>query len=183
MDITRDENGFENLKALFWEANRAFIEKDLDLLYEDISERCLCGALMHELNKQLEKNGCNNYYADVEFNRNKKRIKQLHNDDGFVSNILPDIIVHSRGKENLDNLLVLEMKKISANQQDKENDRNRLRKMTKQNYNGSHYSYEYRLGIYYEINFEKKQILVEFYQDGENVEDKILSYEDTTKRS
>ena len=55
--------------------------------------------------------------------------------------------------------------------------------MTKQNYNGSRYSYEYRLGIYYEINFEKKQILVEFYQDGENVEDKLLSYEDTTQRS
>lgn len=170
MDITRDENGFENLKDLFWEANRAFIEKDLDLLYEDISERCFCGALMHELNKQLEKNDCNNYYADVEFNRNKKRINQLHNDDGFVSNILPDIIVHIRGKEIPDNLLVLEMKKSSADHQDKENDRNRLRKMTKQNYNGNSYSYEYRLGIYYEINFEKKQILVEFYQDGENVE-------------
>lgn len=179
MDITN----YQKLKDLFWEANRAFIEKDLDLLYEDISERCLCGALMHELNKQLEKNDCNNYYADVEFNRNKKEIKQLHNDDGFVSNILPDIIVHSRGKEILDNLLVLEMKKSSADHQDKENDRNRLRKMTKQNYNGNSYSYEYRLGIYYEINFEKKQILVEFYQDGENVKENILSYEDITKRS
>lgn len=179
MDITN----YQKFKDLFWEANRAFIEKDLDLLYEDISERCLCGALMHELNKQLEKNDCNNYYADVEFNRNKKRIKQLHNDDGFVSNILPDIIVHSRGKEIPDNLLVLEMKKSCANQQDKENDRNRLKKMTKQNCNGNSYSYEYRLGIYYEINFEKKQILVEFYQDGENVKENILSYEDITKRS
>lgn len=183
MDITRDENGFENLKDLFWEANRAFIEKDLDLLYEDISERCLCGALMHELNKQLKKNDCNNYYADVEFNRNKKRIKQLHNDDGFVSNILPDIIVHSRGKEIPDNLLVLEMKKSSANQQDKENDRNRLKKMTNQNCNESHHSYEYLLGIYYEIDFGKKRIFIEFYQDGENVEENILSYEDITKRS
>ncbi len=91
--------------------------------------------------------------------------------------------MHSRGKEILDNLLVLEMKKSSADHQDKENDRNRLGKMTKQNCNGSHHDYEYLLGIYYEINFEKKQILVEFYQDGENVEDKILSYEDTTKRS
>lgn len=180
MDITED---YQNLKDLFWEANRAFIEKDLDLLYEDISERCLCGALMHELNKQLEKNDCNNYYADVEFNRNKKRIKQLHNDDGFVSNILPDIIVHSRGKEIPDNLLVLEMKKSSANQQDKENDRNRLKKMTKQNCNESHHSYEYLLGIYYEISFDKKTILVEFYQDEKIVEEKILSYEDITKRS
>lgn len=43
MEITN----YQKLKDLFWEANRAFIEKDLDLLYEDISERCLCGALMH----------------------------------------------------------------------------------------------------------------------------------------
>ena len=145
MDITN----YQKLKDLFWESNRAFIVKDLDLLYEDISERCLCGALMHELNKQLEKNGCNKYYADIEFNRNKKSIKQLPNDDDFLNNILPDIIVHSRGKENLDNLLVLEMKKSSANQQDKENDRNRLKKMTNQNCNESHHSYEYLLGIYY----------------------------------
>lgn len=179
MDITN----YQKLKDIFWEANRAFIEKDLDLLYEDISERCLCGALMHELNKQLEKNGCNNYYADVEFNRNKKRIKQLPNDDGFVSNILPDIIVHSRGKEIPDNLLVLEMKKSCANQQDKENDRNRLKKMTKQNCNESHHNYEYLLGIYYEINFDKKNFRVEFYQDGERVEESILRYEDITKRS
>ena len=179
MEITN----YQKLKDLFWEANREFIEKDLDLLYEDISERCLCGALMHELNKQLEKNGCNNYYADVEFNRNKKRIKQLPNDDGFLSNILPDIIVHSRGKETLDNLLVLEMKKSSANQQDKENDRNRLKKMTTLNYQGSHHSYEYLLGIYYEIDFGKKQIFIEFYKDGEIVEENTLSYEDITKRS
>ena len=179
MEITN----YQKLKDLFWEANRDFMERNYVLLDGELSERCLCGALMCELNKQLEKNGCKNYYADIEFNRNKKRIKQLHNDDGFVSNILPDIIVHSRGKEILDNLLALEMKKSCANQQDKENDRNRLKMMTKQNSNESHHNYEYLLGIYYEINFEKKQILVEFYQDGENVEDKILSYEDITKRS
>lgn len=183
MDITEQKNNYQNLKDFFWEANRAFLEKNYVLLDGELSERCLCGALMCELNKQLEKNGCNKYYADIEFNRNKKSIKQLPNDDDFLNNILPDIIVHSRGKEILDNLLVLEMKKSSADHQDKENDRNRLGKMTKQNCNGSHHDYEYLLGIYYEINFEKKQILVEFYQDGENVEDKILSYEDTTKRS
>lgn len=38
---------------------------------------------------------------------NKKSINQLPNDDDFLNNILPDIIVHSRGKEILDNLPVL----------------------------------------------------------------------------
>ena len=46
MDITRAKNGFENLKELFWEANRAFMEKNYVLLDRDLSERCLCGALM-----------------------------------------------------------------------------------------------------------------------------------------
>lgn len=183
MDITEKKNNYQNLKDFFWEANRDFMERNYLLLDTELSERCLCGALMCELNKQLEKNACKNYYADIEFNRNKKSIKQLPNDDDFLNNILPDIIVHSRGKEILDNLLVLEMKKSCSNQQDKENDRNRLKKMTKQNCNESHHNYEYLLGIYYEINFDKKNFRVEFYQDGEIVEENILSYEDITKRS
>lgn len=75
------------------------------------------------------------------------------------------------------------MKKSSANQQDKENDRNRLKKMTKQNCTESHHSYEYLLGIYYEVDFGKKQIFIELYQDEEIVEENTLSYEDITKRS
>lgn len=55
MDITRDENDFENLKEMFLEANRAFLENHVVLIRRKISERCLCGALMCELNKQLEK--------------------------------------------------------------------------------------------------------------------------------
>ena len=181
MDITEQENNYQNLKDLFGEAHRAFMEKSYVLLDEEVFERCLCGALMHELNKQLEKNACNNYYADIEFNRNKKRVKQLPNDDGFDNNILPDIIVHSRGKETIDNLLVLEMKKSSAEQQDKKKDRNRLRKMTKQNCKEGSYSYKYKLGVYYEINFEEKQILVEFYQTGRRIstDSRVIEYKIT----
>lgn len=68
MNITED---YQNLKDFFWEVNRAFMEKSYVLLDEEVSKRCLCGALMHELNKQLEKNDCNNYYV---FNRNKKEL-------------------------------------------------------------------------------------------------------------
>lgn len=55
--------------------------------------------------------------------------------------------------------------------------------MTKQNCNEGCYSYKYKLGVYYEVNFEEKQIIVEFYQDGENAEENILSYGDMTQRS
>lgn len=72
MDITEQKNNYQNLKDFFWESNRDFRERNYVLLDTELSERCLCGALMCELNKQLEKNGCNKYYADIEFNRNKK---------------------------------------------------------------------------------------------------------------
>lgn len=55
MDITEQKNNYQNLKDFFWEANRDFMERNYVLLDTDLSERCLCGALMCELNKQLEK--------------------------------------------------------------------------------------------------------------------------------
>lgn len=41
--------------------------------------------------------------------------------------------------------------------------------MTKQNCDESHYSYKYKLGVYYEINHNKRQIVVEFYQTGKRI--------------
>lgn len=92
----------ENLKELFWEANEAFIKNNSVLLKIRLSERCLCGALMCELNKQLEKRNYNKYYADVEFNRDTNddidTIKKLPNAQGSIKRIFPDIIVHSRAQ-------------------------------------------------------------------------------------
>lgn len=175
MGTSETKINLENLKAMFLAAHRSFIENHASLLKRELSERCLCGALMCELNKQLEKNACNNYYADIEFNRNKKRIKQLPNDDGFVNNILPDIIVHSRGKVTPDNLLALEMKKSTARREAKERDKNRLSLLT------SSYPYKYKLGVYYEINPKKRQILVEFYKTGRKIStgSRVIEYKIT----
>lgn len=178
MGTSETKINLENLKAMFLTANRSFIENHASLLKRELSERCLCGALMCELNKQLEKNACNNYYADIEFNRNKKEIKQLPNDDGFINNILPDIIVHSRGKEIPDNLLALEMKKSTARREAKERDKNRLSLLT------SSYPYKYKLGVYYEINPKKRQILVEFYKTGRKIstDSRVIEYKITEER-
>lgn len=160
MDITRDENGFENLKEMFLEANRAFLENHVILIRRKISERCLCGALMYELNKQLEKKNLKKYYADIEFNRDEDNVKRISckSDDGVYSKrIFTDIIVHSRGEVSLDNLIALEMKKSTARREAKERDKNKLSLLT------SSYFYKYKLGVYYEINHKKRQILVEFY--------------------
>lgn len=179
MDITRAKNGFENLKELFWEANRAFMEKNYVLLDRDLSERCLCGALMCELNKQLEKNACNNYYADIEFNRafenTINNFKHLPDEEGTPKRVFPDIIVHSRCQVAPDNLLALEMKKSTARRGAKERDKNRLILLT------SSYFYKYKLGVYYEINHKKRQILVEFYQTGRKIstDSRVIEYKIT----
>ena len=63
-NIINQDNYFKNLKALFWAANSAFLENHVILLNRGLSERCLCGALMCELNRQLEKRNRKNYHAD-----------------------------------------------------------------------------------------------------------------------
>ena len=76
--------------------------------------------------------------------------------------------MHSRGKVTPDNLLAIEMKKSTARKEAKERDKNRLSLLT------SSYPYKYKLGVYYEINNKRRQILVEFYQNSEMIEEKIL---------
>lgn len=173
MDTSKSEINLKNLKEMFWEANRAFLENHASLLKRELSERCLCGALMHELNKQLEKKNLKKYYADIEFNRDEDNVKRISykTDDGVYSKrIFTDIIVHSRGEVSLDNLIALEIKKSTARADAKERDKNRLSLLT------SLYHYKYRLGVYYEINHKKRQILIEFYQNGKMVEVKTLDY-------
>lgn len=179
MDTSKSEINLKNLKGMFWEANRAFLENHASLLKRELSERCLCGALMCELNKQLEKNACNNYYADIEFNRafenTINNVKHLPDEEGTTKRVFPDIIVHSRGKVTPDNLLALEMKKSTARREAKERDKNRLSLLT------SSYPYKYKLGVYYEINPKKRQILVEFYKTGRKIstDSRVIEYKIT----
>lgn len=67
---------FDGLKELFWSDHKVFLKNHRKLIEGKLSERCLCGALMYELNKQLEMKGYNNYYADVEFNKVGKKEKR-----------------------------------------------------------------------------------------------------------
>lgn len=179
MGTSETKINLENLKAMFLAANRSFIENHASLLKRELSERCLCGALMCELNKQLEKNACNNYYADIEFNRAFENainnVKHLPDEEGTPKRVFPDIIVHSRGKVTPDNLLALEMKKSTARREAKERDKNRLSLLT------SSYPYKYKLGVYYEINNKRRQILVEFYKTGRKIstDSRVIEYKIT----
>lgn len=148
------------------------------MLFESqVSERTLCGALMIELHEVLKNTKYSEYFVDVEYNRNvggklKTIKKTICGADEHIVTINCDLIVHSRGQNIFrDNLIALEMKKSTVRQTNKDNDRNRLECLTKSpeqdvySYDGKTFPEHvcgYGLGVYYEINFRRGTILVEY---------------------
>lgn len=97
-----------------------------------------------------------------------------------------DLIIHSRGKHpEQDNLIAIEMKKSTRPLAEKIKDKDRLIALTKDTYDDV-WSYDgvtlpehvcgYAIGIYYEINYQTAQIYLEYYQRGECVDTKIMSF-------
>ena len=146
-----------------------------------VSERTLCGALMLELNKIIQTSKYFDYFVDIEYNRNvggklKTFRKTIKGPKEEIITINCDLIVHSRGQNvNQDNLIAIEMKKSTAKKRDKERDKIRLECLTKDP-EGDIWSEDgrvfpehvcgYGLGIYYEVNFNKKIVSIEYYQNG-----------------
>lgn len=168
---------YDEMVTLFEHANMLLIQKDKNLLDNGVSERTLCGALMIHLNKILsEDESCYGYYVDVEYNRNKGRIKTIRNEKEQILAINCDLIVHSRGEHpEQDNLIAIEMKKSTRKQEDKNRDRERLVALTKDSFddvwafdgrNLPEHVCGYVLGVYYEIHYGRKQISIEYYRKG-----------------
>ena len=166
----------EELVEIFKSANKRFIKRDTNLIMSDVSERCLCGALMLFLHNEIQNSDYRKYYTDIEYNRNKGEIKTIINNKLEVVSITCDVIVHSRG-ENIsqDNLIAIEMKKTSALKSEKTKDKDRLLALTKDRFDDV-WSFDgktvpehvcrYLLGIYYELNICNRYIDLEYYSSG-----------------
>lgn len=171
----------KDLIKIFEHANEKLLNKDIDLFKTKVSERTLCGALMLHLHDVIKTTLYNEYFVDVEYNRNKggklKTIsKTIKGPNENIIKINCDLIVHSRGRNiHQDNLIAIEMKKSSRPQSDKDKDRERIIALTKESF-GDIWSFDgktlpehvcrYKLGVYYEINFRMKNILLEYYVRG-----------------
>ena len=181
----------ESLKKIFEKANKNFFRNNRLLVEAEVSERTLCGALMIEINdiiRYLE--DFKGYFVDIEYNRNrgndiyphKKMCKSL---EGEVSAITCDLVVHSRGQNiKNDNLIELEMKKSKIKKVARDSDRERLKEITKpldeswiKKGKLPPYVRGYKLGIYYEIDFEAKLIQIEYYCAGNKQQVKVIDYE------
>ena len=60
----------KELEKIFEVANELFLRKNAMLFKTQVSERTLCGALMIELHEVLKRTKFEDYFVDVEYNRN-----------------------------------------------------------------------------------------------------------------
>ncbi len=167
---------FKNLINIFEYSNKEFIDKNMIILENKASERCICASLSQTILNNLKNSKYHEYYVDVEYNRNYGGVKKTINGPENINiEITCDLIVHSRGEiENKDNLITLEMKKSYREKKEKEKDKFRLQEMTRPldetmtRINGTRFPENvcgYILGVYYEIDLNKRMILIEYYKN------------------
>ena len=181
----------ERLIDIFENSNNQFLSKDMSLIKSEVSERTLCGALMQHLSRNLYGTEFEKYHVDVEYNRNKNGTLKtcIKTITGLLDEIITincDLIVHSRGEiVEQDNLIAIEMKKSNRPPDEKDKDRYRLMALTKDSYDEI-WSFDgktlpehvcrYGLGVYYEINYAKNEIKLEYYQKGHLFDEKKIVY-------
>ena len=174
------------LLQIFKDAHQGFLDRDKSLLLADVNERTWCGALSQHLMLRISQSEYKGYYADIEYNRNNRRVKIIVNDKMEIVRINCDLIVHSRG-ENIekDNLIAIEMKKSDAPEAEKQDDKIRLTALTKDSFDDI-WSYDgktfpehvcrYSLGIYYEVNRRRRNILLEYFVKGKFVFKELITF-------
>lgn len=167
---------------LFNEAKEKLFLKEIDNIIAGVNERNLCGRLSTYMEILLEKYELTEYYSDTEYNRKQNgEIKTILDDEMNVVTINCDVIIHSRGnKIGYDNLLAIEMKKSNRPEQEKINDKKRLRALTKVSYDDvwsndgktfPEHVCGYALGIYMELDIFNRNCLFESYRNGSKLND------------
>jgi hypothetical protein len=173
----------EMLNALFDEAFNTFLARESANIRADISERNLCGRLMLYLDGARARYGLNNYFTDTEYNRNLGDLKRIrHNPVDPADIITCDLIVHSRGRLDPDNLIAIEMKKKKHAKKHKDEDRDRLKALTRTRAQArrisimSDHVYGYQLGLFIELDTKRPAYLLEIYHRGEMVNEVREAY-------
>jgi hypothetical protein len=117
--------GDEKIAEALIQATIQLFSDDLDLLMNSTHERTICCRLARYLEPHFP-----GLKVDTEYNRDGGAPKRLPHNEGDDSRVFPDIVVHKRGQNSDNNLLVIEVK-IGRNAAS-ENDMRKLRKMKEQ---------------------------------------------------
>ena len=160
-----------DINAIFQDSFLSFQTLEKSLVDSQVSERCLCARLALHLELKARKRGGSNYFADVEYNRNKGKKKTLINQEYKEITICCDLLLHSRGKHNPDNLIAIEMKKSGRNKQETFDDFERLKVLTRSEYENEVHNEKhvcgYLLGIFILINYQSLCFELTFFEHGQ----------------
>ena len=121
---------------IFYRSFERFLTLERTNILNNVSERNLCHRLGFYLEEERRAARLDGYYVDAEYNRQQNgQIKTIVDDEAHEISITCDLILHSRG-ENIrnDNLIAIAMKKSDQPKREKDEDRIRLRALTKQSY-------------------------------------------------
>ncbi len=167
---------------LFGHAFKGFLAKDASSIRDNVSERHLCARLGIQFELLLMQYNLQAYYADVEYNRKQDgKIKTVLLGPIEVIAITCDLILHSRGEQQRDNLIAIEMAKPDKTVEQIRSDRLRLMALTKRNFDKvwstdgiihPKHVCDYVLGAFIMIDGPKKRVVVEFFEDGEAMPEK-----------
>ena len=162
---------------LFTASLLIFLQKEALEIIEGVNERNNCARWAIYLEKEAHNRGLTDYLADTEYNRKQNgQIKTILDGNSRIVNINCDLILHTRGANiEEDNLIAIEVKKYDRLTREKQNDRERLRALTKESYDdvwmndGStppKHVCGYRLGVYVELDRNRRICRVEYYKHG-----------------
>ena len=142
---------FEEIKAKVQKSLSILSINDSFLLKNNVAER----AIAHKLGEYLQ-NLFPYYTVDCEYNRHGQNKKILSD-----KKVYPDIIIHERGN-NKNNLLVIEIKK------DINEDINDFKKLSEFTRSGNDYKYHYGLFIHLNVDSAAKSLL-RWFENGHEI--------------
>jgi hypothetical protein len=164
-----------------------FFSRELHGVLNGVSERNSCGRLAIHMESVSKEMGLDGYHADTEYNRKQRgELKTILDDQHKVIKVTCDLILHSRGKiVAADNFIAVEMKKSSAPSTEKDKDRDRLRALTKDSFDGvwsndgialPEHVCGYVLGVFMELDRAQREYRLEFYEKGRQTNVVVRSF-------
>lgn len=165
------------IEAIFADSVTQFLEREATEITEGVNERNNCSRWAMYLEHAAHRHGLTGYCADTEYNRKQNgMIKTILDEDQVVVAINCDLILHSRGLNVAeDNLIAIEVKKADRPPKEKEDDRRRLRALTKASYddiwmndgsNPPEHVCGYRFGAFVELDRKRRRCVIECYKEG-----------------
>jgi hypothetical protein len=173
------------LEALFREALEEFVGREYALVRKNAHEQAICGRLARYVENSKDRQGLEGYRVDTEYNRHGNNVKRIrHAVTGEPINIVCDLLLHSRGEQEQDNLIAVEMKKADGDEADKQRDRERLQALTTACPEGQpDHVCGYKLGYFVEVDVKTATVLVEEYRDGKLTQKASLEFSQPRARA